>query len=875
MKMKRIVRIVVGFTIMTLIGSLFGSALVGHAQSSQAWSDPMNLSNSGASTAPSMVVDSNGIIHVLWVDKIDGYKYSQSVDKGLTWTPPKAVNFPFSPRGTKQPVLLAGKDGEIYVFWQDESGALFYSLAGSATFGQPGTWIGNKKLADAVISFSAVVSAKNVLHLGYILALGTAATPPGVYYQRFSQSWSTATTLYISQYYRSLTSTDVNVSVAVSTENDIDIAMVAWDDRSQKRIFFAKSSADEKNTWKDAWQVSGPEQLAGSEMPYNIKVSAFENKVLLLWQVGIPGSQCIQYSQWSDDTGDHFADPVKMLNDSVACPKQSTVIIQDKDFAVTLLNIQDEISLLAWSGTRWSKLQDQSALSTFLNPLTFDNVIFGCQNIAVYDNSLFMVGCDTGTGGDIWFSFRPLGSLDEWFPPPSAWTSPTVVTTTKQMLSSLTTVADDKKNVHAFWVQVPLTKTEDSETTIVYSRWNENGWSDPKNILSGFNASPMQLSGTVDKQGRILLSWVEGRNGDLFFSWTNAERAYLASEWYKPLQLPSPSQINSSPDILVDDLDRIAIVYAVPINEGRGIYLVQSTDLGRTWSKPALIFDAAAAGWNSVDQPAISLSSDGRLHVLFTRVRVRDADQVGGLYYAQSGDGGVTWSQPEMVSENDILWSRIVSFDQQIHRIWKERKGNAFNTMDQVSPDGGVTWENSIGIASENASLGLPEIAESPDGRLYLAQAGVQDKDLTLNVHEWNGSHWTAQDQQDITVDATNAQASIATSINNQGVLNAVVSVVYTEAQTRSQNEVISLSRSLDLSGNNGEPALVQIPTPANLATVTSPEVQATPTELLSAEESGSQAPAAKNIVGIAFVGGIILLIVMFTVFGRRGKTTG
>ena len=41
----------------------------------------------------------------------------------------------------------------------------------------------------------------------------------------------------------------------------------------------------------------------------------------------------------------------------------------------------------------------------------------------------------------------------------------------------------------------------------------------------------------------------------------------------------------------------LLVVYAIPLNEPRGVYMVRSADLGATWSRPVRVFDGAAAGW--------------------------------------------------------------------------------------------------------------------------------------------------------------------------------------------------------------------------------------------------------------------------------------
>src|SRR6187401_2482252 len=92
--------------VVILAGLIFGIVPTGRAQSVQEWSEPVNLSNSGSASSPSLVVDSDGHLYAIWVDEFDGYEYADSADGGVTWTAPLAVKFPFSRKGAP-PVLLS------------------------------------------------------------------------------------------------------------------------------------------------------------------------------------------------------------------------------------------------------------------------------------------------------------------------------------------------------------------------------------------------------------------------------------------------------------------------------------------------------------------------------------------------------------------------------------------------------------------------------------------------------------------------------------------------------------------------------------------------------------------------------------------------
>ena len=852
--------------IVVVISGFLVSAPAGYAQTDQVWSEPVNLSNSGSSTDPILVIDASGTLHVIWVDQFDGYKYVQSSD-GISWTQPQTVNFPFSARDDSRPVLVPNNtDNSIYVFWKDAENSLYYRRAPVRSFGAPTSWGETVKLADAVLDFVAIVDTNGTLHVSYAKSTDQNDSPAGVYYRKLDGAgWSATQNLYISQYFRSLTLENSHVRLAV-TSNDVGskTVYVAWDDRLQKRIFLTKST-DGGATWGEFDQIMGPEDFTGSDLPFNIEVSTINQNLLMLWQVGEPGNRCTQFSQVSTDGGIEFSEPVKMLGELVSCPNQINFISSKDDYSIALLNIQDDPSLIAWDGSRWSTSQNQVELSVFSNPKTLDNVLLGCQRSAVYNDILYTVGCDKGKGEDIWFRSRALGALDAWFPPPSAWTSPSVVATVRQKISSLVAISDDRNSLHAFWVQAPLFGVESTNLSIQYSRWVDRKWSKPGGIISGFEGVPVNLSAFADVQGRLFLLWNVGTNGDLYFSWASADRAQNASEWSVPVQVPTPTQISGSSDFLVDDSGRIVVVYSVPVNENRGIYIVQSNDLGKTWSQPKLVFDAVATGWGMADQSKITLSGDGRLHLLFSNSSLRDADQAGGLYYIQSSDGGSTWSEPTIVAEKLVLWDDIAGFGgQTVHLFWQENNGVSMDVLHQISYDGGETWERSTRVFTGGDMFALVALSKGLSGQLFLAQTHAEGSNLFVDVSSWSNARWVSMEKKEFSVKGEGSQFTSAMSVLPQGQLHVMTSIVYPELLDGLQNEIVSFSRTLELPIENQLPMNYLVAAGREIPAVSSPEIQLTPTDTSPLANLGSPPSSSrKNLVGLLMVGGVMILLIL------------
>jgi len=856
------------------------------AQSEEGWSTPVNLSNSGSTTNPTLVIDDTGVMHVFWVDKIDGYKYTNSSD-GIKWTEPQTISVPFltkkdllNQNALIQPVMLAGPNGIIHILWKDNKGVLQYRQSTTANLGSPSSWSGTMTLADSIVKFDAVVDAKGVLHVSFINNIDSDKAPSGIYYRRLdANSWSEAKMIYPSKYYRSLAVTDdANVRLATTTLNDTVKVYIAWDDRPQRRIFLAKSQDGGQN-WDESSQVRGPENYSGLELAYNINVDAAEDKVLLTWQAGTPGAQCVQYSQWSTDNGKQFGQPVKVMKDFAQCPQSGRFIHSTKDLSVVLFNTLGDLSLMAWDGTRWSKPLPQDEIASFINPGTLDNVIMGCQNVTSTNEKLYLVGCDIGVGGDIWFSSRQIGSTQDWFPDPSLWSIPEVLTSPAQKITSILSMADDKNNIHDIWVQNAPEGEKGAQ--IRYAKWDGQKWSEPATVISGAQINPSQLTLSMDSLGKLLLAWVDNSSGDMYFTWANSARARSASEWQTPVIIPSVSSANSSPDIVADSSGQMIVAFAVPINEDRGIYIVESNDFGVSWSQPRRVFGASAVKWQMVDHPHIALTGDGRLHILFERYTLwGDQRQSSGLYYIQSSDGGVSWSQPEEVSDQSILWSDLISYGKSdLHRIWQEDRGTSKVSIHQFSSDGGTNWSSSTTLSTLNNTTVVNHVSTDRLGNLYYLQLTGPEEPSVLD-QRWGKSGWKIDSPRILDIDPkTWVSSSISFSVSSDGHLVASVLGDSTDIKSKWQSQIISLTESLESTGTapTPYPALIAA-TPVVTATPMVMDVSGTPTpdsSLAGIDDSGTISSGTRNLVGLFLVGGVVaffVLIFLFTI-RYRGKT--
>lgn len=298
------------------------------------------------------------------------------------------------------------------------------------------------------------------------------------------------------------------------------------------------------------------------------------------------------------------------------------------------------------------------------------------------------------------------------------------------------------------------------------------------------------------------MTWVNEDTGSVIYSVVDASRAGYTTDWVDPKSLPSPSTINNSPDILVDGTGTVLVVYAVPFNEERGVYLVKSTDRGDTWSAPVKVVDGVTSGWDITQKPRISLSSDGTLHLIF--VNSNQSKTENQLKYVQSMDGGSTWSEPELVSEKPIIWLDTISYgDRVVHRLWQEDNDEVVSNFDQISTDGGATWSAPMEITGVAGNITPVALAQN-NGDLHLLRIVEEDSptflkesNLVVEDWEWDGSGWSSTFTQQIAIQGDELTYSLAGGLTGAGELSALAQVEYTNLKNEHKNEVLAINRAV------------------------------------------------------------------------------
>jgi hypothetical protein len=534
-----------------------------------------------------------------------------------------------------------------------------------------------------------------------------------------------------------------------------------------------------------------------------------------------------------------------------------------------------QVYLHAWDGTRWSDPQIQSALTGFTDPETQQTVDLACRRWAHFQDQLFVVGCSSTEAGDIWFLQRDLIDTSGWFPQESLWQPLTSVTRNDASFRSLVLIADMENRLHVFWSQASTDSNLMGfpDPAIFYTRWEgERLWFQPGPILESPEEPADQPDVALGSAGRLFLVWRRGRQGEIYFSQVSANLAPLASAWTKPVLISAPGHLSSAPDIIVSDDGVIYVAYAVPVNEGRGVFLVSSQDGGRTWSPPALAFDAARADSPMLDQPRLTHAANGDLHLLWTHYNLNSGQaQPVSLAYAHSSDGGRTWSEPELIAENPVYWSYIVGYgENSVHRLWQERAGGRSTLWHERSLDGGSTWERIAPVSIFGETIADPSLAIDRAGNLHLIQIVSRGISSTVLQHWiWDGERWGGSDNLNLELEEETVIGDLASFVSPQGNLAVILAAGVEDQDQSTQEEIFFTARSVELPNGLLTPLPPAVETPVvtieqpTLKTSTLPTSTVLPNPAALAPDGG----APKNPWNAWMIGGALAGLIVAVAF--------
>lgn len=301
-----------------------------------------------------------------------------------------------------------------------------------------------------------------------------------------------------------------------------------------------------------------------------------------------------------------------------------------------------------------------------------------------------------------------------------AWGQPVRLTNPEIQSWSPTITSDLAGNVHVLWGQTMMTGAPAGMgDTLYYARWDGEKWTTPSDVLVSPNNLGAEMPDiAVTPDGILHAVWgTGGLNSRLMYSRAPACCAEDPHNWTKPVSLGS--SVNLSSAIVSDSKGVLHVVYASLATNN--IVYQQSTDSGKTWSKPVEINGAGRRGDEYPAYPRISVDLRGRIHLVWTVMPYPGR----AVVYTRSDDSGQTWKDAVQIDVYDrfryaegygpylidveavgsdtvhLTWDGAPTVER--HHTWSSDGGNTWADPDTFIPElteGGRALWNDMAVDS-------------------------------------------------------------------------------------------------------------------------------------------------------------------------------
>jgi hypothetical protein len=435
-----------------------------------------------------------------------------------------------------------------------------------------------------------------------------------------------------------------------------------------------------------------------------------------------------------------------------------------------------------------------------------------------------------------------LGLLAAWWWPAQAqtdgWTAPKLIFEGRGVINAPTLVADQYGQVHAFWVFQQDQQTNSPQQQIYYTRLDQPTW--PVNDI---------FSGPVGVPTLKASAWQDG----LAILWSGSK---LAMSNFAPKASAQAWSSRGSIDSAYSEagmataLDgALWVIYGT--TSSNEIVVQRLNPVTKAWEAPRLVSDVVNAG-TAPDGTRLSISADGTLHAVWAEYLLPNGWPPIGLYYAQSTDGGLTWTDRHKITGPNFNQPNVVAGPgKNVYVTWTGTAG-AGQKYFQESLDGGHTWQNQVTVMSQpgGGSEGAPNLAVDSAGNIHM-------------VFSHNGCVWHTSRQNNVW--SAPECISIGVPVNSQiefptmaiGLGNQIHVLFWTD-----RHQIWYTSRALPVAGQQplATPTLT-IPT----ATAIVPTATAVPSQTPIPDFGPPVQPETATQPGVwALLSGVIPVVALF-----------
>lgn len=346
------------------------------------------------------------------------------------------------------------------------------------------------------------------------------------------------------------------------------------------------------------------------------------------------------------------------------------------------------------------------------------------------------------------------------------WSEP-VVLFEHPMMDNPVLISDRHGLVNLLWPSrwSPGTSPDERPVVLYCAQWNDGWWSIPRDVLVSPRGGDIRYpEGAVDPDGRVHVVWL-GPNSELYYSQAPSFDACNPQAWTTHGVISHVRCLQG--DIAIDSRNVIHVVYSERAGD---VYYISSDDSGISWSSAAKVSIMPQADAASF-QPQVAAGPGQRIHVVWEVGTLPSGVPAIGIFYAQSADGGVTWSDSVQIGGPDYGDIGVLVADGgTVHLAWNGRAGFS-GRYHQWSSDGGSSWSPSIEVMPKNlgaGQTGRPGLALDSAGSLHLV-SGMNVGQGSFTAHaRWDGRQWTPPQFVSGNLDVPIEQARIAVTRGNQ-----------------------------------------------------------------------------------------------------------
>ncbi|MCU0522144.1 MAG: exo-alpha-sialidase [Anaerolineae bacterium] len=542
-----------GALVLVFVASMGFGARSAAQRSDGIWAPPVNVSQSGAASMPTVLTDQDGEMRTFWWDSLDGLTMADGT--AGEWSEPvttpiyevEVLERPladgsealYTPIGV-MPRIIGDPEGNAHAFWIGElvEGSRATALMYARMPAGRSAWSNARVVAESAASFVITVDADGWLYLAYSRNLHTTADPSAIVFRLSSDGgdrWSSAVTIHSSLYYRSATPEQLNLRIAADSEG---LLVLTWNDPHLATALLAES-LNSGDSWSEPVNVgrsAGSKALnARSFIAYGETASS----AMVLWEGTDSLGACALYqSPLRDVTAASGSVGQRVLEGLNGCPSPESERLVPLDAEQAIMfngNGTDTLVLSLWNGEAWS--EPKRLAVQFDDTVTGRSIYLGelWATLVPTDNegdtnaSLAVVGVDTD--GDVWITQSEVSALSIAFAPPPPWSQPVAVLQDSVGPDVPAMAVDREGVVHALWSE-PASEGA-SQKVLRYARQSGTGWTRAATVMQSSMGSATEPS-IAAFGDRLHAVWRDSVDGQIWYSRAYLQDAYSMGGWEEP-----------------------------------------------------------------------------------------------------------------------------------------------------------------------------------------------------------------------------------------------------------------------------------------------------------------------------------------------------